>query len=68
MVMFLLSCSILLMCVWVRYKMRNANRAKERIQALILPRPLHDNNFTIKYMFNKGLKFFKEWKNFRFVM
>jgi hypothetical protein len=49
--------------VWARYKMRNANRAKERIQALILPllpRPLHDNNFTIKYMLNKGLKFFKE--------
>jgi hypothetical protein len=47
----------------------DATSVKDGIQALIFAPPvgLHGNNFAMKHSFNKGLKFFKELKNFRFT-
>jgi hypothetical protein len=48
--------------------MRDANGAKERIHALILPPVcVHGKYFMIKHTLNKRLKFFKELKNFKFA-
>jgi hypothetical protein len=50
--------------------MRDANGVEEGIQALIFATPinLHDKNLSIKHSFHKALKFFKEFKNFIFMM
>jgi hypothetical protein len=67
--MFTLGRTILLVSVWARHVMSDANTLKEGIQALILPTPisLHGNDFPIQQAFNKFLKVNEVLKNFRFV-
>jgi hypothetical protein len=49
---------------------RYANKAEKGVEPLIFTSPigLHNNNFTVKYSFNKTLKVFKELKHFIFMM
>jgi hypothetical protein len=67
--MFTLGRTILLVSVWARHVMSDANTLKEKIQVLILPTPisLHGNDFPIQQAFNKFLKVNEVLKNFRFV-
>jgi hypothetical protein len=55
--------------MWTGHKVGDANSAKKEIEALIFTTPvrLHGYDFTIKHSFNKALKFFEEFEDFRFV-
>ena len=67
--MFALYGAMLLMSMWARNVMRDANAFKKRVQPLVLPTPigLHGNDLTIKQTFNMSLEKTKFFEDIRFI-
>jgi hypothetical protein len=68
-VMFLLGCTVLLMCMRARHMMENSNGSKKGNQFFILPTPieLNGDDLATSHALNKLLKFKNEFRHFRLM-
>jgi hypothetical protein len=68
MMMLVLYCTILLMSMWTRHMVRDANLGEEGVKLPILTCPvqLNNKNLSIKLSFNKTLELLKLLKHLEF--